>query len=147
MIKKVLVFCFVVVLSLCLGIAFSGTLLFDDFDGNELDESKWEIVNWKDNVDVSVENSMVTLRTVKNSRAGILTRESFNAGEGGEITVHVDGIESSADAQIDLNFGDWTEWSGEVVEFYRFLFPISSYFWTGFVYFEYVPAVPFAFTN
>lgn len=92
---------------------FAKTLFFDDFDGNKLDTTKWEIVKWVGAVDVKVEKGKVFLTSGGSARAGILTIPKFNADKE-KIVVTALGVEPGPEAQQDLYFGNGKAWENQI---------------------------------
>ena len=88
-------------------------LFFDDFDGNELDTDKWEVVQWEGGVTVEVADSRCTLITLQASRAGILSVPSFNA-DNEMISVTVGGCLPDPQLIFGIYFGDGNTWSNTI---------------------------------
>lgn len=108
MIKKLLMLLITVGLSSSLAVAaFPEVLLYDDFDGAKLDESKWTKVAVEGNADevtVEVENSEVHITNSRTgNRVGIMSVPTFNA-EKERVTVAVKGISSTGQTEIAAYF-------------------------------------------
>lgn len=93
--------------------AVGQSLFYDDFDGNQLDESNWEVVQWQGEVEVEVADSKAILSTTQGARAGILSVPTFNA-DNAMVSVTIKGTQPDPQLIFGLYFGEESAWENTV---------------------------------